>query len=42
MNKTMDFLKENIKDVKMAIAIGIIWGIGVACGWYLTKTGFLM
>ena len=38
----MKIFNENWKDVKMAIAIGIIWGIGVVCGWYLTKTNVLM
>jgi len=27
-------------DIKMAIAFGIVFGIGIASGWYLTVTNF--
>jgi hypothetical protein len=38
----MKIFDEDWRDVKVAIAIGIIWGIGVLCGWYLTKSGVLV
>ena len=37
-NKTVE---ANLKQTKLALAFGIMWGVGLWSGWYLTMSGVL-
>jgi hypothetical protein len=32
---------KKMADIKLALAFAIVWGIGIATGYYLTMSGFL-
>lgn len=40
-DKDIEAKEKTMADIKLAISFGIVFGIGIVSGWYLTASGFL-